>query len=178
MANLVSVLASQPNANNGAATSLHTSASGQHIDVNSSPLLGTGHTNADLCGFHPSPEHMLLMWEYYTRNVDMMLKVIYKPTVQALIETASNGLAGLAAGPQALLFAVWFAVVSTLNENECLTILQVTRRVAIHRYRFALEQSLVQAGWMMTQDIAVLQALTIHIVSNQPNSISMYCNPY
>ena len=53
-----------------------------------------------------------------------------------------------------------------MSAEECLRLHGEERGVLLHKYRYALDQALAQAGWMTTQDIVVLQAITLLIVGS------------
>lgn len=108
---------------------------------------------------------MTVLWDYYVRNVDVMVKVLYKPTVENLVKSASKDLGHLDSPAETLLFAIWFATVNTMSSEECNQLHNQEKAPVLQRYRFALEEALAQAEWMTTQDTFVLQALTLHIVS-------------
>ena len=63
------------------------------------------------------------------------------------------------------MFAVYFAAVTTLTEEQCRTHLGGDQRSVADRYRFGAEQALARAGFLTTQKFAVLQALVIFLVS-------------
>ncbi|KAF2730826.1 hypothetical protein EJ04DRAFT_555118 [Polyplosphaeria fusca] len=140
------------------------SATGPSTTFENGLLFGGGHPKRHLKAYHPPPAIMQSLWGYYTRNVDVLIKILYKPSVQVLIESAAKDLKGLGASAEALLFAIWFSTVKTMSNEECLKIHKEERRVVLVKYRYALEQALVQCGWMMTQDIVVLQALMLLMV--------------
>lgn len=108
---------------------------------------------------------MSVLWEYYTLNVDILVKILYKPSVDLLVRNASRDAERIDAPTEALLFAIWLASVKTMSAEECTRLHREDRSVLIPRYRHGLEQALEQANWMTTQEIVVLQALILHLVS-------------
>ena len=134
-------------------------------DLDSSILLGTANSKQDLRAYYPSPEVIPCLWAYYVGNVDVLFKILYKPTMEALITSASAELNAVDTATETLLFAVWFATVMTMSPDECWAIHKEDRGFLIRKYRAGLERALAQAGWMATQDLVVLQALTLFLVS-------------
>ena len=132
--------------------------------MDSSILLGTSNSKQSLQTYHPSPELSISLWAYYVRNIDMLVKILHRPTVEALVVSASEDLKGIDAATESLLFAIWFASVMTMSTEECWTLHKEERGALLRRYRYGLEKALAQARWMTTQDIVVLQALTLLIV--------------
>ncbi|KAF2494417.1 hypothetical protein BU16DRAFT_487525, partial [Lophium mytilinum] len=118
---------------------------------------------------------MHVLWEYYCCNVDVMVKVLYKPAVDTLIMRASKDLSSVDSATEApLLFAIWLATATSMSAEECWKLHGENRGVLIRKYRCALEGSLAEAGWMTTQDILVLQSLTLYLVFASANSRSTW----
>ena len=133
-------------------------------NLESSSLMGRSGTRTSLRMYHPSPSTMHVLWDYYTREVDVLAKILYKPSVEALISDASKDLRTLSPSAEAFLFAIWFAAVTAMPMEECKRVLKESKNTLRERYQNALEQALVHAAWMTTQEVMVLQALLIYIV--------------
>lgn len=72
-------------------------------------LLNQVYEGRDLRSFHPPPEVMLLLWDYYCQTTDVMVKVLYKPIVRSLVTRASQNLDSMDSKSEApLLFAIWY----------------------------------------------------------------------
>jgi len=69
-------------------------------------------------------------------------------------------------GVKALSFAVFYAAIMTLHPEECLAQFNVDKQSALRRYRFACEALLAQADLHRTNELVVLQAFIIYLVSN------------
>ncbi|PVH97118.1 hypothetical protein DM02DRAFT_616722 [Periconia macrospinosa] len=137
--------------------------------LDATSLLNASHENRDLRLYHPPAEIMHLLWDFFLLNVDIMAKVLYKPAVGALIERASRDTSSLS-NEEPLLFAIWLASVTTMTPEQCLKLHREERSILVRRYRYALDQSLTQNGWMTTQNIVMLQSLTLYLVFSSENS--------
>jgi hypothetical protein len=111
---------------------------------------------------------MELLWKHYIDNVDILVKILYKPAVEALVMNASKDLGKIDALTEALLFAINFASVTTMSIEECQEIHGEERSVLLQRYRHSLEQVLAQVGLVTFQDVVVCQALILLIVGLHP----------
>jgi hypothetical protein len=131
-------------------------------------LFNTKNSKANIRSYHPSPRIMELLWKHYIDNVDILVKILYKPAVEALVINASKDLGKIDASTEALLFAIYFASVTTMSIEECQEIHGEERSVLLQRYRYSLEQILTQVGLVTFQDVFVLQALTLLIVGLHP----------
>ena len=127
-------------------------------------MLGTSSSKQSLQAYHPTPEIILSLWSYYIRNVDILVKLLYKPTAETLVLRASRGLKEIDTASEPLLFGIWFASVMTMSAEECWTLHGEERAALLRKYGYGLEKALAQAGWMTTQDVIVLQALTLLLV--------------
>lgn len=127
-------------------------------------LLGMSRVKMNLRSYHPSPEMIRVLWDYYVRNVDLLVKIVYKPAVETLLRQHSTDPEGIDSSAESLLFAIYFATVTAMTTEESLRLLKAERSALLIRYRYAFEHALTQAGWMTTQELLVLQALCLYIV--------------
>lgn len=145
-----------------------------HI-TSSSALLSTANDGCDLLNYLPSVEVMQVLWGYYCRHVDVMVKVLYKPSVEAIVTRASKEQDSIdATNELPLLFAIWLAAVTSMSDEECRQLHRADKKALIRKYRYALEQSLLQTGWMSSQSILVLQSLALYLVFASEHSRSTW----
>jgi len=142
---------------------LETASSNDTLD--GSFLFNIPHGKRDLRSYHPSPRIGGLLWQHYVNNVDILCKILHKPTVEALIMSSSKDVGKIEASIEALLFSIYFATITTMSTYECLKTNGEERSLLLPRYRYALEQALAQAGLLTTQEPAVLQAMILFMVS-------------
>ncbi|KAF2475444.1 uncharacterized protein BDR25DRAFT_301108 [Lindgomyces ingoldianus] len=170
VADLESVLAADSSAKDEGASSQCLPSARPKPKLEYSSLLGTSHIMQSLRTYHPPPEVMNTLWKYYVLNVDILVKILYKPTVETFVISASRDLEGLSPSSEVLLFAIWFATITTMPAEECLKLHKEEKSTLLKKYRYALEQALAQAGWMTTQEVVVLQALILFIVCTPWNN--------
>ncbi|KIM96689.1 hypothetical protein OIDMADRAFT_32616 [Oidiodendron maius Zn] len=128
---------------------------------NGSSLFNGSNLERDLRHYYPSTEIANLLWQSYVHNVDILVKIIYKPAVEVLIMSHTKDSNGIGASTEALLFAIYFASVTSLSSEECLNIHHEERGLLVRRYRYALEQALAKTGLLTSQEIEVLQAIIL-----------------
>jgi len=121
-------------------------------------------TMVNLRVLHPSPTQIFTMWEAYKENVEPLVKILHLPTMCKIIANASSGLDNLGKGTEALLFAMYLAVITSLNPNECKDLLSEDKETALSKYRFATEQALARAGFLNTQERVVLEAFVLFLI--------------
>ncbi|KAJ4355828.1 uncharacterized protein N0V89_003849 [Didymosphaeria variabile] len=132
----------------------------EHLDANS--LLKPQRAKGSLLSSYPSMNIIPKLWDHYTEHVDTMFKVVFKPDVARLILHICRGF-HIDPSSEALLFAIWFAVIASTSAEDCQALHGIERNQLLRKYRIALEQALVQADWIATQEIVILQSLAIYL---------------
>lgn len=120
----------------------------------------------DLRSLHPAPGHIETMCSIYILNVDPINRILHKPTLKSFISGAKDNLDSMPGGSkmQALMFAMYFAAVTSLTPDECMIQLGEPRQQLLTKYRYGTEQALVQAQLLTSSEMVTLQALVIYLV--------------
>lgn len=92
-----------------------------------------------------------------------MIMIIHKPALRILIQKARTNPEALDRGSEALVFSVYFAATSSMNQERCISQLGEDHTALLKRYRFAAEQSLGRAGISHTHKLIVLQAAVLFL---------------
>ncbi|KAI1804745.1 fungal-specific transcription factor domain-containing protein [Daldinia bambusicola] len=116
---------------------------------------------------HPPPQHILLFTNIYFTNVDMILKILHRPTIQkdlySLAHSPKTARAQLTPEKEALFFSIYHAAVASLSPSECLTQLGRRRDELLQLYATAVEYLLVRADYLNSTSLETLQALTLYV---------------
>jgi hypothetical protein len=118
---------------------------------------------------HPDPDLFPVYWSLFKENVDPLIKVLHIPTIEPKIFEAKNNLDNIPRGMEALMFAVYYAVVTSLMPADCSNLLQEDKQLLNRRYRFGMEQALARASFLTSNEIIVLQAFVIFLVCLRRN---------
>ncbi|KAL8695544.1 MAG: hypothetical protein Q9224_003367, partial [Gallowayella concinna] len=120
----------------------------------------------DLRFLHPNPIHIESMCTIYLHNVDPISRILHKPTLRKFISGAKDHLDTMPGGSkmQALMFAMYFAAITSLTPEECMASFGEEKHQLLARYRFGTEQALVQADILNSMEMVTLQALVIYLV--------------
>lgn len=113
--------------------------------------------------FHPPSEQIPRYWEIYKENVDPMIKMFHRPCAEKTILEASQNLDHVSKPLEVMMFAIYFAVVTSMSGEECMITFALDKQAALKRYRFAFEQALARASFLSTQELVVLQSFTIFL---------------
>ncbi|RSL87571.1 hypothetical protein CEP52_015483 [Fusarium oligoseptatum] len=139
-------------------TTLHTGLANYY-----SYIFGYRSVNLDLSMCLPEPLHVPYLWSIYQENVEPLLKSVHVPTMETVFRDARKRFDQLSSGYQALIWAIYYAAVVSLEPDDVLSNLGETKNESLARYRFAVQQALARADFLNTSDITVLQALSIFL---------------
>ncbi len=87
----------------------------------------------ELQRFHPPPERIFSLWQLYLESVDPLLKMFHSPTIQKQVLRAGQDLSNIGRGTEALMFAIYYAAVTSMEKSECLRCLKEERTVLLER---------------------------------------------
>jgi hypothetical protein len=84
-------------------------------------ILGYRSADVDLRALHPLPSQIPFIWQVYQENVDPILKVIHVPSMSKVIKELRHNLDGLTPSTEALMFSIYYASITSLDEEEVCT---------------------------------------------------------
>lgn len=121
----------------------------------------------NLLVFHPSTAHAKALWEAHIENVEPTFKILHIPTVSAMLQTTSAHPYYASKADECILFAIYHFAVVSLTDDDCQQEFGQHREVLRKRYHDALRQALVNASFLRTTQIPVLQSLTLYLMSTR-----------
>ncbi|KAE8389096.1 fungal-specific transcription factor domain-containing protein [Aspergillus alliaceus] len=124
-------------------------------------------TAASHCPHYPSKWQALQLWHTFVNNVDPVLKILHIPSVQVIIYSALNNPISTAKDVEGLLFAIFFAAVTSLPAPDAAHLLGVQKSQALGAYRVGLEHALSMANFLESPSVTSLQAITIYLACLQ-----------
>lgn len=130
-----------------------------------------GGTQASVTNSHPSAIQILQLWQIYISNVNPLLKISHVPTLQGQIIGAGANPAKISRPLEALMFSIYFIAVTSMKEEEVQSMFGEDRNVLLSKYHTAAQQALVNAGFMRSTELMVLQAYTLYLVSLAHHSL-------
>jgi len=93
----------------------------------------------------------------------MMVKILYKPSVEVYM-LAGQTPSMVDATTRTLLFAIAMSSVTAMSPSDCKQLLRSKREDLLKSYRSCFEECLLSIGWMTTQNIVILQSVTLYLV--------------
>ncbi|KAJ5129586.1 Transcription factor [Penicillium bovifimosum] len=117
------------------------------------------------CNLSPNIRHRLC--DIFLHNVDPLFKVLHRPSLQAFLkdETPYLDYEQDHNAPATLASAVYLCAVCTLDEAECQLMFNTDKMTAVAEFQKETEAALVRADFVTTNDLTVLQAYIISLVS-------------
>lgn len=130
-------------------------------------IFGSRRTASDLRSLHPFAPGIAFLCTTYFQNVDPVFKVLHRPTVQVAVSAAADS---LNAGPlepaqEALMFAMYFAAVTSLTPEQCQTNIGQDRDKLLAQFKYGAETALANAHFLSSTELKSLVAFVIYVVS-------------
>ena len=141
-------------------------------------LFGYNSVVTDLRQFHPVENRIFTLCQVFLESVDPVLKLIHVPVTQRQNIQASQNLARIPPAFESLMFAIYYAAVTSFQCSiSCRTLLHEEQQAPLDRYRFGVEQSLAKANFMNAPDVPTLQALTLYLICARQSADKAYVWP-
>jgi hypothetical protein len=135
----------------------------EHGDDEADLLFGSPRVQ-DLRQLHPSPVQIFRLWQAYLDNVNPLTKLFHAPSIQLQLLEVAADLDNIPKGMESLMFGIYSMAIASLTEDECLKAFGGERRALLSGYHSACRQSLMNAGYLRSSDLVVLQAFTLYLV--------------
>ena len=132
-------------------------------------IFGSRRTASDLRSLHPFAPGIGFLCSTYFQNVDPLFKVLHRPTVQVAVSAAADS---LNAGPlepaqEALMFAMYFAAITSLTQEQCQANMGQDRDILLAQFKYGVETALANAHFLSSTELKALVAFAIYVVSMQ-----------
>lgn len=125
-------------------------------------LLGSCQT---LAHYHPSHREAMKLWVTYVENVEPLCKILHIPTTTKMVETVSQRPSVASEADECLLFVVYHFAVFSMSDEACVLEFGQSRIELMSKYQHAVWQSLVNASWLKTTEMPIIQACVLFLIS-------------
>ncbi|CEN62701.1 hypothetical protein ASPCAL09333 [Aspergillus calidoustus] len=122
-------------------------------------------TARSLIGSHPTREEAMKLWNAYVDNVDPLCKVLHTPTVKEMLDRVSFDPATASQNDDCLLFAIYYLAVFSMSDDGCLLNFSQSKNHLMSRYQSCLWQALLNASWLRSTAMPVLQSYTLLLIA-------------
>jgi hypothetical protein len=117
---------------------------------------------------HPTVPQIMLLWQTFLNNFNPLVKPFHAPAVQNVISEATTDLDSIDASTEALMFSIYLSAATTMAEEQCMQLFSTPKPLLISTYSNATQQALVNAKFLKTTNLVVLQAFTLYLVRRHP----------
>ena len=138
---------------------------GNLADPVSAALLSIGSPSQNLVDLHPSYDTALKLWKIYIDSIDPIVKIIHVPSFQPILQRGAANPSAMPKATEALLFSIYHFAVSSVSEEECIKLFNHPQAELQDRLHAATRQALVNAHFMRTTEIMVLQAYLLFLLA-------------
>jgi hypothetical protein len=112
---------------------------------------------------HPPPVHIFRLWQTFLVNCNPLIKVFHAPTTQQTILDASGDLEKVSRPTEALMFAIYFLAVVSLNNADCQSMFGESRQTLVAKYCHGTQQALINSKFLKSLNISTLHAFVIYL---------------
>lgn len=112
----------------------------------------------------PEPAFAFRLWQLFLDRVNPLTKLVHVPSLQPHIVEASACLSVAPVGMRALLFSICAIAVVSLSDAECASVFSQSRNGLSRQFMSAAQRSLIEANFMQSCDMALLQAFLLYLV--------------
>ncbi|KAK2789420.1 hypothetical protein FQN51_002702 [Onygenales sp. PD_10] len=117
----------------------------------------------DTSFLHLSPAQIDFCWQKFLENADQIVKVLHTPTAERILRKAKNPVAALNSGQEALVFAIYFSSILSMEPRNVESCFGTTKNTLLMAYRSGIERVLSKAGFLTTADLNTLQAFILFL---------------
>lgn len=130
-------------------------------DPLSDALVGTRQA---LGHYHPIEDAAMTLWDTYAANIEPITKVLHVPSTRAAIERIARDPQLSKPRDECLAFSVYHFAVFSMTDEEVAEKLGQQRSDLLISFHFATRQALVNASFLRTTDLTVLQAFVLFLL--------------
>lgn len=123
-------------------------------------LQPAGRSSAD---FHPLPSQVPFLLTVYSDNVGLFAQIVHMPAVSKLVSDTRAGGTALTAPNEALLFAIYYAACTSMEEEDVMTNFGRAKAELSLQFRLGFEYALAKADFLNEPNVVLVQALVIFL---------------
>ncbi|KAF5864377.1 hypothetical protein ETB97_007939 [Aspergillus alliaceus] len=143
---------------------IHQSFDAMFGDTDGFPFNACG-SPSEITDSHPPTIELFQLWQIYIDNVNPLLKISHVPTLQAQVVEAAADPAKVSRPLEALMFSIYLIAVTSLTDEETKSTFGEEKAVLLSRYHRGTQQALINAGFMRSNELVVLQAYFLYLFS-------------
>ncbi|KAJ5726314.1 uncharacterized protein N7483_007671 [Penicillium malachiteum] len=115
-------------------------------------------------GRTPSDRHIPFLINVFSENVNIIAQTVHIPTIDKMMRDLRGDLSKLTPANEALMFSIYYAAVTSMEEDDVMINFGVAKTDLNLKYRLGLEHALANADFLNTPDLALVQSLAIFLL--------------
>lgn len=143
---------------------LHHAFSTVYDRSNNFPFVVGASKDVSVADKHPAPIQIFQLWQTYLNNVDPLLRITHNPTLQKQIIDSSAHFDKVSKDMEALMFNIYLIAMTSLTDDEAQSMLGEEKPRLLAKFHEVAQQTLVNADFMCTSSLMVLQAYVLYLV--------------
>ena len=144
--------------------------------VDQSFLFGHTQPALDLVGAGPSTSQACILWDTYKQNVDPLVKVVHRPSIERIFLKASGMPNNVSKAEAALLYSIYLTALITLEPVQCEALFGTSKSFMTSHYRALTEKAMAKASFLTSSSVLVLQAFVMYLVClRQQDDMKLTC---
>ncbi|KAI1091601.1 fungal-specific transcription factor domain-containing protein [Rostrohypoxylon terebratum] len=116
---------------------------------------------------HPSSDHIRFLTTTFFTNVDMIIKILHRPTIEGALlsfaDAPESTRPHLTPETEVLFFSIYHAAAASLFPSACLVHLGRRHEDVMRTYASAVEHALGRADYLNSTSLETLQALILYV---------------
>ncbi|CZR46039.1 uncharacterized protein FPRO_11486 [Fusarium proliferatum ET1] len=129
----------------------------------SASVLGYRSLCHSLHPYHPPMHLSVTLLNIFIENVLPLVHILHMPTTEQWFWDSIISLDTIDRNSEALLFAIYYSAVISMDDGQCLGVLGESRSTSLNKFRFAVEQAMARANLLNTQSLVLLQAAVLFL---------------
>ncbi|KAJ5777526.1 hypothetical protein N7520_000772 [Penicillium odoratum] len=113
--------------------------------------------------YHPPLSQSVALFEIFKLNVAPLVHIFHLPTLTNYYWDAVASLDSLDRNTEALLFAIYYSTVISMESEQCEDVFGFPRATAVKHYQFAVQQAMARADLLNTQSVVLIQAVVLFL---------------
>lgn len=121
-----------------------------------------------------SPQLTKILWTAYINNVDTCLKIVHKQTMEKILFGNFDRSTCPNKGLDAVIMAVYLSAIISMDQKEVQQHFCMETDILVSQFIAAVEQALIKADFLNTQELSTLQALVLFLYAIKTRQYQRY----
>ncbi|KAJ5999024.1 hypothetical protein N7451_006834 [Penicillium sp. IBT 35674x] len=109
--------------------------------------------------FHPLPSQIPFLLNVFSENVNSIAQIVHMPSTSKMISELRGDMSKLTPSNEALMFSIYYGAVTSMEDEDIMINLGVSKQHLNLKYRLGLEHALAKADFLNSPDLVLVQSL-------------------